>query len=91
MILLYLDILDGNFVAGDQSDAESRGSVRKRMNCSFLLSNQSIEGFLFDSLIGRFPAVSKIYIFGRLLKSVKLLIIPLIRRYMTTVVYLITV
>ena len=47
-----------------------------RTNCSFLLSNRSIEGFLFDSLIGRFPAGSKIYVFGRLIKSVKLVIIP---------------
>ena len=47
--------------------------VRKRTNCSFLLSNRSIEGFLFDSLIGRFPADSKIYIFGRVIKSIKIL------------------
>ena len=91
MILLYLDILDGKFVAGDQCNAQSRERVRKRTNCYFLLSNRSIEGFLFDSLIGRFPPGSKIYIFGLLLKSVKILIIRLIWRYMTTVVYLITV
>ena len=91
MILLYLDILDGNFVAGDWYDTQSRGSVRTVTNSSFLLSNLSIEGFLFDSLIGRFPVGSRIYIFGRLLRSVKLLIIRWIRRYMTTVVYLITV
>ena len=60
MILFYLDILDGNFVAGDQHDAQSRGSVRKFMNCYFILPNRSIEGFLCDSLIGRFPAGSKI-------------------------------
>ena len=54
------------------------GGVRKRKNCYFLLSNQSIEGFLCDSLIGRFPAGSKIYNFGPHLKSVKLLIIRLI-------------
>ena len=75
MILLYLDILDGNFIAGDQPEAQSRGSVRKRMNCYFLLSNWSIEGFLCDSLIGWSPAGSKIYILGPLFKSVKLLII----------------
>ena len=51
------------------------GGVRKCKNCYFLLSNQSIEGFLCDSLIGRFPAGSKIYILGPLFKSVKLLII----------------
>ena len=86
-----MDILDGNFFSGGQHDAQSRGSVRKHTNCYFLLSNRSIEGFLFYSLIVRFPAGSKIYIFGRLLKSAKLLIIPLIQRYMTTAVYLITV
>ena len=44
---------------------------RKRMNFSFLLSNRSIEGLLFDSLIWQFPAGSKIYIFGLLIKSVE--------------------
>ena len=48
--------------------------VRKRKNCYFLLSNWLIEGFLFDSLIGQFPSGSKIYVFGCLFKSIKLLI-----------------
>ena len=34
MVVLYLEILDGNFVAGDQRDDQSRESVQKRMNCS---------------------------------------------------------
>ena len=43
-----------------------------------------------SEVIGRFPAGSNIYIFGHLLKSDKLLVISLIKRYMTTVVYLTT-
>ena len=50
-----------------------------------------LKGFIFDSLIGRFLAGSKIYIFGHLLKIYKLIIIRLIKRYMITFVYLITV
>ena len=57
----------------------------------FYYQINQLKGFLIDSLIERFPAGSKIYIFGRLFKSDKLLMIRLIRRYMTTVVFLIMV
>ena len=65
--------------------------VLENVQFFFKSSNWSIEGFLFDYLIVQFPAGSKIYVFDRMLKIIKLLIIPLIKRYMTTVVYLITV
>ena len=54
------------------------GCVIKRSNFYFLLSDRSIEDFLLHSLIGWFPAGSKIYIFCCLLKINKLPTISLI-------------
>ena len=68
MILLYLYILDGNFDAGDQCNANHEGVVE---NVRILLSNWSIEGFLLGSLIRQFPAGSKVYIVVASLRAIR--------------------
>ena len=78
MIILYLDILDENFVDGDKYDANHKRVLENVRTVILYYQFNRLKDFLLDSSIGLFPAGSKIWIFCHLFKSNKFLITRLI-------------